>query len=308
MAVTLGDPAGIGPEVTIKALRRLRTASSVRFLLIADSVRHRRYRDRTPSFCRWVLLDEDGRGVRAGRSDEVSARIALASLEKAVRLLREGGARALVTAPLCKESIVRAGCPGFHGHTEYLAAAFGSPDVEMMFVSRAMRVILVTRHIPLRRVPSAITGARVLSVLRSADEALKRLFGIRTPRLAVCGLNPHAGEGGGIGTEEIRVIGPALRAARRRGILVEGPFAADTLFTPRRRASFDAVVAMYHDQGLLPIKTLGLGDVVNLTVGLPFIRTSPAHGTAFDIAGKGRASPDSMRAALDLAVSLARRP
>jgi 4-hydroxythreonine-4-phosphate dehydrogenase len=192
----------------------------------------------------------------------------------------------------------------FPGHTEYLARAFDAKRVGMMFVSNRLKTIIVTRHIPLRRVHLNVTTKNVFDTICLAEKALKQHFRIRRPKLAVCGLNPHAGEKGEIGDEEITQIIPAIRKAKQKNIIVTGPLPADTLFAPERSNKYDAIIAMYHDQGLIPIKTLYFSELVNLTVGLPFIRTSPAHGTAFDIAGKNKADPSSMAAAIKLAAEL----
>jgi len=208
-----------------------------------------------------------------------------------------------VTAPVCKETICRFK-PFFQGHTEFLSNAFGIKNVGMMFVAKNLRTILVTRHIPLGKVSKAINTQLVYETVSLANTTLKNQFRIKRPVIAVCGVNPHAGEGGTIGKEEINAVIPAIVKAKHNRINVQGPFAADTLFSPDISKRYDAVVAMYHDQGLIPVKTLYFTELVNLTVGLPFIRTSPAHGTAFDIAGKNRSNSSSMCEAIKLAVRL----
>jgi 4-hydroxythreonine-4-phosphate dehydrogenase len=217
----------------------------------------------------------------------------------------EGRLDALVTAPICKEGFHEAGIP-FPGHTEFLAALTKTRRFAMMLFGGPLRVVLVTRHIPLSEVPQCLTRGKVLEAIRLTAEALPWL-GCRRARVAVCGLNPHAGEGGLLGREELTVIGPAVESARREGLRVFGPLPADTVFHAAAHGSFDAVVAMYHDQGLAPLKLIAFESGVNVTLGLPIVRTSPDHGTAFDIAGKNRADPSSMIEAVRNAIFLARR-
>lgn len=265
LAITLGDPAGIGPEVVDKALRESYPAE---FTVV---------------------------GSRSGGGKE-----ALAAIDQALDLALARKVDGIVTAPVSKERIARLGIP-FVGHTEYLAARAGVKQPVMFFAAEGLRVALVTTHVPLRKLPALITADRVLGTLRETARGLREFFAVLEPRLAVCGLNPHAGEGGEFGREEIEVIGPALEIARKEGIKAEGPYSADTVW---KRPS-DAVVAMYHDQGLGPIKAMH-PDAVNVTLGLPFVRTSPDHGTAFDIAGRGVADPKPMVAAIRRAVEMCR--
>ncbi len=265
LAITLGDPSGIGPEVVDKALREKYDAE-------------------------FSVL-----GSRAGGGKE-----ALAAIDQALDLALAKKVDGIVTAPVSKERIAKTGVP-FIGHTEYLAARAGVKRPVMFFVAGPLRVALVTTHVSLRKLPPMITPDRILGVLRETSKGLRDFFGVMEPRLAVCGLNPHAGEGGEFGTEEIDVIAPAVEMARKEGLKAEGPFAADTVW----KRPCDAIVAMYHDQGLGPIKAMH-PDAVNVTLGLPFVRTSPDHGTAFDIAGKGVADPGPMIAAIRLAVEMCR--
>jgi 4-hydroxythreonine-4-phosphate dehydrogenase len=265
LAVTLGDPAGIGPEVTDKALRESYDAEIV------------------------VL------GSRSGGGKE-----ALAAVDEAIDLALAKKVDGIVTAPVSKERIAKTGVP-FVGHTEHLAARAGVKLPVMFFVAGSLRVALVTTHVSLRKLPAMITPDRILGILRETSKGLRDCFGVMEPRLAVCGLNPHAGEAGEFGREEIEVIAPALEVARQEGLRVEGPYAADTVW----KRPCDAIVAMYHDQGLGPIKAMH-PDAVNVTLGLPFVRTSPDHGTAFDIAGKGIADPKPMIAAIRLAAEMCR--
>jgi 4-hydroxythreonine-4-phosphate dehydrogenase len=265
LAVTLGDPAGIGPEVVDKALRESYDAEIQ------------------------VL------GSRTGGGRE-----ALAAIDQAIDLALAKKVDGIVTAPVSKERIAKTGVP-FVGHTEHLAARAGVKLPVMFFVAGTLRVALVTTHVSLRKLPSMITADRILGILRETSKGLRDHFGVLEPKLAVCGLNPHAGEGGEFGREEIETIAPAIEAARKEGLKAEGPYAADTVW----KRPCDAVVAMYHDQGLGPIKAMH-PDAVNVTLGLPFVRTSPDHGTAFDIAGKGVADPAPMIAAIRLAVEMCR--
>jgi len=265
LAVTLGDPAGIGPEVVDKALRESYDAE-------------------------FTVL-----GSRTGGGKE-----ALAAIDQAIDLALAKKVDGIVTAPVSKERIAKTGVP-FIGHTEHLAARAGVKAPVMLFVAGPLRVALVTTHVALRKLPGMLTADRILGVLRETSKSLRDSFGVHEARLAVCGLNPHAGEGGEFGREELDVIAPAVEAAKKEGIRAEGPYAADTVW----KRPCDAIVAMYHDQGLGPIKAMH-PDAVNVTLGLPFVRTSPDHGTAFDIAGKGIADPKPMIAALRLAVELCR--
>ena len=265
LAVTLGDPAGIGPEVVDKALRESYDAE-------------------------FVVL-----GARSGGGRE-----ALAAIDEATDLALAKKVDGIVTAPVSKERIAKTGTP-FVGHTEHLAARSGVKLPVMLFVAGSLRVALVTTHVSLRKLPAMITADRILGILRETSKGLRDQFGVLEPRLAVCGLNPHAGEAGEFGREEIETIAPAIDVARKEGIRAEGPYAADTVW----KRPCDAIVAMYHDQGLGPIKAMH-PDAVNVTLGLPFVRTSPDHGTAFDIAGKGVADPNPMIAAMRLAVEMCR--
>ncbi|HEY6000743.1 MAG TPA: 4-hydroxythreonine-4-phosphate dehydrogenase PdxA, partial [bacterium] len=239
-----------------------------------------------------------------GRPGAAGGRAALEALSEAICLALDGRVAGIVTAPISKEAIRAAGSP-FPGHTELLAAFTGTKRYAMMLVGGPLRVVLATIHEPLARVPALITPRVVRETIALTWEAVRDL-GLRRPRIAVCGLNPHAGEAGLMGREERRIIGPAVRAMAAKGVPVTGPLPADTVFFRAARGEFAAVVAMYHDQGLGPLKTLAFDTGVNVTLGLPIVRTSVDHGTAFDIAGKGVASPASLLAAVELAATLAR--
>jgi 4-hydroxythreonine-4-phosphate dehydrogenase len=241
---------------------------------------------------------------RAGRLDPANARYVLGLLDRATDGAVSGEFSAIVTAPVHKGVINDSGVP-FTGHTEYLAARTNTPLPVMMLASQAMRVALATTHLPLKEVSAAITIESLTEVITILHHDLVKWWGIKEPRIAVCGLNPHAGEGGHLGDEEIRVIGPAIEQLARGGLRVSGPIPADTAFVPRILANFDAIVAMYHDQGLPVIKHAGFDTAVNITLGLPILRTSVDHGTALDLAGTGRADPSSLASAIAQAIELA---
>ena len=282
VAITVGDPAGIGPEIAEKAA--------------ADT--------RVTAVCEPVLYGPpDGTGFPIGAPSADTGRAAHAAIVEAVGDALAGRVAALATAPISKEALALAGFP-WRGHTDLLAHLTAAPAVAMMFFSDAIRVVLATVHVPLADVPRLLTRETLESVIRLAAHELPR-FGYAAPRLALAGLNPHAGEHGVIGPEDSAVLAPAVEACRAAGIDVRGPFPADTVFVRATRGEFDAVVACYHDQGLIPVKLLAFGRAVNVTLGLPIIRTSVDHGTAFDIAGKGIADPTSMIEAIKLAARLA---
>jgi len=254
-----------------------------------------------------IPLFETGKAMRRlapGRPSVTGGRAALAAIAGAVDHVRRGEIDAIVTAPISKEAIRMAGSP-FPGHTEMIAAMTGVSRFAMMLVGGGLRVSLATIHLPLRHVPAELTTRKVLEVIELTWDSLPS-FGDRDGTIAVCGLNPHAGEGGIMGDEDRRIVAPAVRKAAGRGIRVSGPHPADTIFHRALKGEFSAVVAMYHDQGLIPLKTLAFDSGVNLTLGLPIIRTSVDHGTAYDIAGRGIASDESLTAAILLAADLAR--
>lgn len=316
IAITIGDVTGIGPEVTLKALAAEISLDDCRYVLIGDTKLLGHLNSRLG-----LRLSLDGPRItianplprpipfdlQAGASEAAAA--ALAWLRAGAEDCLSGQANALVTAPVNKEAIMRAG-EKFVGQTEFLSEIAHTRRTSMMLLGnddrgRWLRVALATTHVPIKDVAAQLTQEKVeraiaLSVRACHDLALPRA------RIGVCGLNPHAGEGGQLGTEELAIIAPAVRAAQKQDFDVRGPFAADTLFYHAWRGDYDAVVAMYHDQGLVPLKMIGFERGVNWTLGLPFIRTSPDHGTAYDIAGKGIADPNSMIAALRLAKTLMR--
>ncbi|MFA5088345.1 MAG: 4-hydroxythreonine-4-phosphate dehydrogenase PdxA [Candidatus Omnitrophota bacterium] len=306
VGITLGDPAGIGPEVVSKALAQSAIRELADFVIIGNQPVYEQYSIKKFKNCKFIDTDSpQAQEIKPGRPNRESAVASLKYLQCGIDLLKKSQITSLVTAPLSKEAVSSIG-KKFHGHTEYLAEAFNVKKYGMMFVADDLRTILVTRHIPLKDVSSLISVNNIYETIQLGHQALKEFFKIENPRIAVCGLNPHAGEGGTIGDEEISKILPAIQQARHQGILVEGPFAADTLFSPITAKKYDTILALYHDQGLIPLKTLHFQNLVNLTIGLPFVRTSPAHGTAFNIAGKNTADPSSMREAIKLAATLSK--
>lgn len=313
--MTCGDPAGTGPELAALLARR---GDLPRFAWLGDP-RH------LPAGTDWAEVPDPAAAralppgrlavlpmgfpqpARPGQPDPRNAPAVVAAIARAVALVRSGQAGAVVTAPIAK-AVLKAGADfPFPGHTEYLAHLAGGCDVAMMLAAPGLRVVPATIHIPLAQVPAALTPALLERVLRITQAALIRDFAIPAPRIAVAGLNPHAGESGTMGHEEIAVIAPVLDRLRAQGFDLSGPLPADTMFHPEARARYDAAVCAYHDQALIPLKTLDFHGGVNVTLGLPFVRTSPDHGTGFDIAGRGIARPDSLAAALVLADDLARR-
>jgi 4-hydroxythreonine-4-phosphate dehydrogenase len=282
VAITSGDPAGIGPEVASRA------AADRRVLEACEPI---------------VYCPPAGAAFQPGELSAEAGRAAYDIIVRAVEDAQRGGVDAVATAPVNKEAFRLAGLP-WSGHTDLLAHLTGAKHVAMMFHSEALRVVLATVHVALSEVPRALTQASLEATIDLTARELPR-FGIERPRIAVAGLNPHAGEHGLFGHEEDTAIRPAVDACRARGVDVSGPFPGDTVFVRARRGDFDVVVACYHDQGLIPVKLVAFGQAVNVTLGLPIVRTSVDHGTAFDIAGKGIADPESMIAAVLLAARLA---
>ena len=319
IAVTTGEPAGIGPDLCRRLIDRRRR--DCRLVLIGDTTLYARSapRHRAPKLpppfdptdpvarARVEALHVDLRvPCTPGRLDPANAPYVIETLDMAIGGCAAGAFAGIVTAPVHKGVINDAGVP-FSGHTEYLAEATGAPLPVMLLVGGGLRVALATTHLPLAQVSAAIQPQRLADVLTVMDRDLRRLFGLRRPRILVLGLNPHAGEGGHLGREEIEVIEPTLAALRRRGLRLEGPVPADTAFLPHRLAGIDAVLAMFHDQGLPVLKHASFGHGVNVTLGLPIVRTSVDHGTALDRAGTQDVDAGSLDAAIDLAVELAGR-
>ncbi len=304
IGITLGDLAGIGPEVTAGALSRIKVPRGIEFVLIGDRDGFVRFWPKRKKLPRFVQVGGKKSAQHVpGYPTLESGRDSLLYLEKAVTLIKAGNLDALVTAPVSKESVSRF-YPGFKGHTTFLAQAFDRTNVEMVFVAGKVILVLVTRHVAINELSRLITIPKVMSVLETTQHFMIHAFHRKNPRIAVLGLNPHAGEAGQMGQEELDVIVPAIKKACAKGMDVQGPFPADTFFEPRNCRGFDLIAAMYHDQGLIALKSRYFNRLVNLTVGLPFIRTSPAHGTAFGIAGKGLADTGSMKAAIELAIRL----
>ncbi len=325
LGLTMGDPAGIGPEVIAKALARRAVRELCRPIVIGsrpvmeETVRSLRLRlrmvtvhEHTQSWGSSVevpVLDPLERPLgkfRAGVVAEKTGAASVAFIETAVRLAQAGCVDAIVTGPINKEAINLAGCH-YPGHTELLAALTNSEESGMMILGGPLKIMFTTTHVAIRNLSDTLTTDRVLQAIRLATRGLREYFGVAQPRIGVAALNPHAGESGLFGDEEREIISPASRQARRAGILASDPLPADTLFGKAVRGDYDCVVAMYHDQGLIPLKLVAFGKCVNLTVGLPIIRTSVDHGTAYDIVGKGVADPGSLIEAITLAAMLARR-
>jgi 4-hydroxythreonine-4-phosphate dehydrogenase len=326
LALTFGEPAGIGPDITLIAWRRRAELKLPPFYLIGDEqfiVRRAAAlsldvpiavvepEEAGAAFARALPLAPVGARITAapGKPDVSSAPAAIASIRIAVEHVLAGRAAAIVTNPVAKNVLYRSGFAE-PGHTEFLAklareATGRAAHPVMMLWSRDLAVVPVTIHLPLKDVPGRLTADLVIETGRIVDHDLRTRFGIERPRLAVAGLNPHAGEDGALGEEDNMIVAPAVARLKADGIDARGPVPADTLFHARARATYDVALCMYHDQALIPIKTLAFDTAVNVTLGLPFVRTSPDHGTAFDIAGTGRADPSSLIAALSLAARLA---
>ena len=292
LAVTLGDPRGIGPEIVRKALATPEVASAARFVVVG------------PDGC-GIAVEEsigqwDGHAVSGSRRASEAGDLAAKAIERAVVLARQGAVEGIVTAPIDKAALAAAGYSD-PGHTEMLERLTGAPTA-MMLASHKLRVVLATTHIALRDVPNAVTHEAIVRAANVTRAGLREWFGIESPRLALCALNPHGGDSGRFGDEDTRILAPAARAAE-----LFGPFPADTVFVRAMRGEFDAVIAPYHDVGMTAIKVASFGEGVNITLGLPFPRTSPDHGTAMDIAGQGIADPSSMVHAMLVAAQIATR-
>jgi len=323
IGITSGDEAGIGPEIIVKTLAR-KSITGARFVIYGSA----RTIDRILADLKLELPYQQVQSVKQidrkrrvylincpqrtipnliyGKPTVQTARNAFRYITEAAQDALVDKIDAIVTAPISKISMQKAGID-IPGHTDYLARLSNSANYAMMFVGGGLKVVLATIHIPLAEVSGRVTKENLRNKILLANSVLKEMFMIRKPRIAVCGLNPHAGEQGMLGEQESRIVIPVVKQLRRKRIEVEGPFPADTVFNRALGGEFDVVVAMYHDQGLIPIKLLAFDTGVNMTLGLPFIRTSPDHGTAFDIAGKGIAGPNSFAAALKLAIELARK-
>lgn len=321
LALTTGEPAGIGPDLVLQLASQTHWAEDVIALADMEMLRARarllnipvRLRAYTPDQAQepcqqgelFVLHIPCAAPVIPGSLDSRNAAYVLELLKRATLGCQTGEFAAMVTAPLHKGIINEAGIP-FTGHTEFLAELTDTPLPVMLLASGNLRVALATTHLPLNKVSQTITASLLRKVLKILDQDLRTKFGIKQPRILVCGLNPHAGEGGYLGMEEIDVLIPTIRQLQQQGLHLTGPLPADTLFTPRNLQQADAVLAMYHDQGLPVLKYAGFGKAVNITLGLPIIRTSVDHGTAIDLAGTGKAETGSLKAAIQLAIGLGR--
>ena len=316
LVMSCGDPSGIGPEIAVRARKAL--GRDIPFGWIGDpahlpagtqwhEIETPEAADSVPAALLPVLPHPFPVQARHGAPDPANAPSIIACISRAVALVQAGAASGLITCPINKAALKAGAGFAFPGHTEYLADLAGGVPVVMMLACEQLRVVPVTIHIPLAHVARALTPALLEQSLRITHAGLQRDFGIAAPRLAVAGLNPHAGESGTMGAEEQDTIAPVLARLRAEGMALTGPLPADTMFHPAARAHYDVAVCMYHDQALIPIKTVDFAGGVNVTLGLPFIRTSPDHGTAYDIAGKGVADPSSLIAALRMAASMAGR-
>jgi 4-hydroxythreonine-4-phosphate dehydrogenase len=320
IALTMGDPAGIGGELTLRAWRTLHRSGPC-FMAIDDPARLAALSAdipitelASPESARTVFAEalpvlsvRLAAAARPGHPDKANAKAVIASIERAASLCLQGAVSGMVTNPINKAALYDAGF-AHPGHTEFLAELSGVHGKQiMMLVSPELRVVPVTVHASLRNSIAKLTTEAIVAAARTTAAALQRDFRIARPRLAIAGLNPHAGEQGALGDEETTIIGPAIATLRAEGIDVSGPWPPDTMFTAKARTRYDAAICMYHDQALIPLKTLDMDHGVNLTLGLPIVRTSPDHGTAYDIAGKGIANPASLIAAIELAALLATR-
>lgn len=312
IAITMGDPAGVGPEIILKALadpkvRRIAEPAVLGDEGLLNHIADKLKLKRPPDGSVVSLSELDLKKLKAGKPGKESGAAMISYIEEAVYMAALGDVDAMVTAPISKDAAKKAGFK-FPGHTEFIAHLTGTKDFAMMLGGKDLKVILVTIHEALRKVPSLITREAVLKTIKITDDSFRRYFGFKRPRIAVAGLNPHASEGGIFGNEEEKVIIPAIKKAQSMGINAVGPLPPDTVFYRAvRKKEFDCVVSMYHDQGLGPLKLLHFDNGVNATLGLPIIRTSVDHGTAYDIAWKGIASPDSLIAAIEMAVEMAKK-
>ena len=315
IVISCGEPAGIGPEIAYRAWEALR--GNTPLLWIGDprhlpqganftAVTSATEASAISATSLPVLARDFGSDNTAGKPNPAHARGVITSISDGVALTLSGEAAAICTAPIHTAALIDGADFAYPGHTEYLAALANTDRVVMMLASDLLRVVPVTIHTALANVPTALTASLLTDTLLITHAAMRRDFGITAPRIAVAGLNPHAGEMGKMGMEEIEMITPVLNALREQGMDIAGPLSADTMFHPAARARYDVAVCMYHDQALIPIKTLDFSGGVNVTLGLPFVRTSPDHGTAFDIAGRGTADATSMIAAIRMADTMAK--
>ena len=324
IGITMGDPCGIGPEIVLKALKSPAIRNIANFVIIGDSgvfehtarqlsmpmkyatISHISEADDSQLPVSILSTDDFKPGImRRKRATAEGGELSVQCVIKGINLAMSGHIDALVTAPICKEAIHLGGY-GYPGHTEMLHTFSGAERVVMLMVGGKLRVAFATTHIAIKDVPQSITVEDILRTIIITDNGIKQYFGIKKPRIVVCGLNPHAGEEGIFGDEEKKIIIPAIGKAKKKGIRCDGPVSADTIFYKTLKGACDVVIAIYHDQGAIPLKLHAFETGVNITLGIPFVRTSPDHGTAYDIAGKGIADPRSMAEAIRMAVKMAR--
>ena len=309
IAISCGEPAGIGPEIAAKAWEAVKADIPVVWIgdpsHLPDGTAWGAFGDVDGTQALPVIAHDFGAPATPGKPNPIHAKGVIDAIAQGVSLAQDGTCAAICTAPIHKAALIDGADFAYPGHTEYLAALAGDVPVVMMLACDALRVVPATIHIPLAAVPRQLTASVLTDTILVTHSALRRDFGIAAPRIAVAGLNPHAGEDGKMGQEEIEMITPVLDALRAEGMDIAGPLSADTMFHEGARATYDVAVCMYHDQALIPIKTLDFSGGVNVTLGLPFVRTSPDHGTAFDIAGHGTADATSMIAALRMAHQMA---
>lgn len=312
VGITLGDPSGIGPQIVAKALSKQNVRDLAQFVIIGDEwvfnkaqrapcLTGRQAKRKAQNFRFIDLNNVPHRNFSFGQIKAEYGKASIEYIDRAIELIKNKEVDCLVTAPISKEATSLAGFKWI-GHSEYLAYSFDVEDIAMMLANRYIKTSLVTRHLPLEKVPFQLDKNKIYKVILLTYRALKEWFAIKEPRLAVCGLNPHASDGGLIGKEEKEIITPAINMAKNKIKHIEGPLPSDTAFLKAKNKVYDSVVAMYHDQALIPLKVLDFNSGVNITLGLPFVRTSPLHGTGFDIAGTGVACPDSLIEAIRTAV------
>lgn len=318
--ITMGDMNGIATEVILKSLHQLGSQCEVNFIIIGNKTALDFYQERIgihldlienksrePDSIHFIHVDVEGISKpEPGKMSPAAGRASIRFIEEALMQMKNHTVSAVVTGPVCKEAIWRSGL-SFRGQTEFFAESLKAGRYAMMLISGNLRVGLVTTHHSIRDVPALLNSDLIVDKALVVDESLRQRFGIASPRLAVTALNPHNGENGLLGEEEKQIIRPAVEQLRNLDIQVEGPFPADTLFASWNERTYDAYLAMYHDQGMIPVKIVGFGEAVNFTAGLPIIRTSPDHGTAFDIAGRGTANASSMKEAIKIAIKFAKK-
>lgn len=303
VGITLGDPSGVGPQIIAKALNNIQALAD--FIVIGDEwvfKKNKKQKSKIKNFKFIDLNNVPHKNFRFGQIRPEYGKASVEYLDKALELIKNREIDCLVTCPISKKSVNMAGIKNFSGHTEYLAKQTDTKDFVMMLLNERLKISLVTRHLPLRDLPKELNSEKLYKTILLSDKYLKELFLLKSPRIVVCGLNPHASDNGVLGNEENRMIKPVLKKLGSRIKYLTGPLSSDIAFARAAQGEYDCVIALYHDQALIPLKLLGADRGVNLTLGLPFVRTSPLHGTAFDIAGTNRPNPTSLIAAIRLAV------